>query len=61
MSRVGDELQQKSGEKKIMFWWGFCLEDFSGGEAGEIHFILYMFSFLLGGYCLVLSEKTQIL
>ena len=33
----------------MMFWWGFFLEQFSGGEGGEIHFILYIFSILFGG------------
>ena len=28
---------------------GFCLEDFSGGEAGDINLILYMCSFLFEG------------
>ena len=32
-----------------MFWWGFCFEDFPGGEGGGFHFIRYLFFILLGG------------
>ena len=32
----------------MMCWWFLFLEDFSGGEGGEIHFILYSCSFLFG-------------
>ena len=43
----------------MMFWWGFYLEDFSGGEAGKINFHPVYFALSFWGYSLLQCENKE--